>query len=65
MGLFTGSDAKVKAVRATSNSENNPGREYWACAKKECDFFQWVDEVPKQHGMTQATIGFGRADAGF
>ena len=30
-----------------SNSERNPGRLFFKCAKRECDFFQWADEDPK------------------
>ena len=30
-----------------SNSERNPGRLFFKCAKRECDFFQWADENPK------------------
>ena len=30
-----------------SNSERNPGRLFFKCAKRECDFFQWANEDPK------------------
>ena len=30
-----------------SNSERNPGRLFFKCAKRQCDFFQWADEDPK------------------
>ena len=30
-----------------SNSEKNPGRLFFKCSKRECDFFQWADERPK------------------
>ena len=32
-----------------SNSERNPGRLFFKCAKRECDFFQWADEYPRGH----------------
>ena len=32
-----------------SNSERNPGRLFFKCAKRECDFFQWADEDPRGH----------------
>ena len=31
---------------AMSNSERNPGRLFFKCSKRECDFFQWADEDP-------------------
>ena len=30
-----------------SNSEKNPGRLFFKCAKRQCDFFQWANEDPK------------------
>ena len=30
-----------------SNSERNPGRLFFKCSKRECDFFQWANEYPK------------------
>ena len=32
-----------------SNSERNPGRLFFKCAKRECDFFQWANEDPKRN----------------
>ena len=32
-----------------SNSERNPGRLFFKCAKRECDFFQWADEDPRKN----------------
>ena len=32
-----------------SNSERNPGRLFFKCAKCECDFFQWADEEPRKN----------------
>ena len=32
-----------------SNSERNPGRLFFKCAKRQCDFFQWADEYPRGH----------------
>ena len=32
-----------------SNSERNPGRLFFKCSKRECDFFQWADEDPRGH----------------
>ena len=29
-----------------SNSERNPGRLFFKCVKRECDFFQWANEDP-------------------
>ena len=34
---------------AMSNSERNPGRLFFKCAKRQCDFFQWADEYPRGH----------------
>ena len=30
-----------------SNSERNPGRLFFKCSKRECDFFHWANEYPK------------------
>ena len=30
-----------------SNSQRNPGRLFFKCSKRECDFFQWANEYPK------------------
>ena len=32
-----------------SNSQRNPGRLFFKCAKRQCDFFQWADEYPRGH----------------
>ena len=34
-------------VLATSHSDRNPNRLYLKCAKRQCDFFQWIDEPPE------------------
>ena len=33
-------------VLTTSRSEKNPGRLYLKCQKRNCKFFQWIDEPP-------------------
>jgi len=34
-------------VLTTSRSQNNPGRLYLKCQKRNCKFFQWIDERPR------------------
>ena len=34
-------------IMTLSHSEKNPGRLFLKCSKRWCDFFQWVDEVPR------------------
>jgi len=34
-------------VLTTSRSERNPGRLYLKCQKRNCKFFQWIDEPPR------------------
>jgi hypothetical protein len=33
-------------VLTTSRSEKNPDRLYLKCAKRGCNYFQWIDETP-------------------
>ena len=37
-----------------SHSEKNPGRLFFKCRKRQCEFFQWVDEHPR--GKNRAWI---------
>ena len=32
-----------------SNSQRNPGRLFFKCGKRQCDFFQWADEYRRGH----------------
>ena len=34
-------------VLSTSRSQKNPGRLYLKCQKRNCKFFQWIDEPPR------------------
>ena len=34
-------------VLTTSRSEKNPGRLYLKCQRRNCKFFQWIDEPPR------------------
>lgn len=37
------------AIVKVSNSANNPGRQFWTCASRNCKFFKWAsDPVPPQ-----------------
>ena len=38
-------------VLSTSHSFSNPNRLYLKCAKRDCEFFQWIDEEPR--GMAE------------
>lgn len=42
----------VPAALRTSNSERNPGRQFYKCSKlpDACKYFQWADEPPKANG---------------
>ena len=41
-------------VLARSKSEKNLGRLYLKCAKRDCDVFQWIDQVPD--GLVQEIL---------
>lgn len=41
-----------------SRSENNPGRMFFTCSKRCCEFFQWADQKPK--GVNRAWLMQGR-----
>eukprot|EP00877_Chromochloris_zofingiensis_P004470 jgi/Chrzof1/14023/Cz08g21140.t1 len=52
----------LPAVVRTSQSQKNPGRQFYKCPKamgEQCDFFKWVDEVSHSPGG-----GVGGATAG-
>jgi hypothetical protein len=47
LGMIQGCE---QAIKKTSTSDQNPGRDYWTCMKGDtesggCGFFQWVDEL--------------------
>ena len=35
-----------------SHSERKPGRLFFKCSKRKCDFFQWVNEHPRGKNKT-------------
>jgi hypothetical protein len=57
--------------RIMSNSEKNPGREFWKCCDSKCNFFiGWVDDSKEnsRNGGSGASsrrkAGGGRSQAG-
>ena len=34
-------------IMSISHSEKNPNRLFFKCSKRQCEFFQWVDEHPR------------------
>jgi hypothetical protein len=44
------------AVLSTSNSENNPDREFYTCmrGKQGCGFFQWAEQLPSSGEQSSA-----------
>ena len=45
-------------VLATSHAQSNPDRLYLKCPKRNCKFFQWIDEYPR--GIAEATLIHGQ-----
>lgn len=35
-------------IMSMSHTERNPGRLFLRCKKRQCEFFQWVDEHPRE-----------------
>ena len=35
-------------IMSMSHTERNPGRLFFKCKKRQCEFFQWVDEHPRE-----------------
>ena len=50
-------------IMSMSQTEKNPGRLCLKCAKRWCDFFQWVDQEPR--GKTKAWIEEGIIQGGY
>ena len=36
-------------IVSQSQSEKNPGRMFFRCSKRNCEFFQWVDQTPSRN----------------
>ena len=46
-----------------SRSEKNPGRLFFKCPKRNCKFFQWVDQEPR--GIAKAWMERSRIQEGY
>ncbi|KAG6831675.1 hypothetical protein H0H92_008318 [Tricholoma furcatifolium] len=50
----------IEASLRTSHTVKNPGRQFYVCSQSpQCKFFFWVDELPKQQGVSAVTTSLG------
>ena len=50
-------------IMSQSRSEKNPGRLFFKCPKRNCKFFQWVDQEPR--GIAKAWMEGSRIQEGY